>query len=379
MKKKQLPSIIQKNRWRRRLSSKRLKKAKRSEQYSLKLTRKGLRFVKSPVSIRVIAPFNISLGKKYHNSCVNFVTELGAAVRQASISLQTVCICFRDTEHISASAGIYLLSSTEEYVMKFPGVKFQVRVPPSVPLNSIKRREPVVHAALNRIGFYSVLSIKQSSLKPIPHVNTWHIESDKIVKGNLVGKALNKLESIGIDQKALYRSGIEAMNNAIEHAYSREIPNVNKFITKKWWLFAGVIDNKLIFLIADKGHGIPNTIPYTQPQNIIDEIKSKMKAVSSKVSDTVLTGDVEAIHVATLIKKTRTELGHRGKGGPDLRKFVESEPKAKLQIYSNFGSYSFSITSKGKSAPLGFNNKRSIQGTIIGWEVPLPEGMSQRA
>ena len=139
-------------------------------------------------------------------------------------------------------------------------------------------------------------------------------------------------------------------------------------------MFTGVLDNKLIFVIADKGHGIPKTLPFTQSLDVINAIKAKVRNTYAKLNSSVLSGDAEAIHIATLVKETRTALGHRGKGGPDLRKFVESHPDAKLQIYSNYGSYSFQLTKHSKKDyPSGYNNKGSIEGTIIGWEVPLEE------
>jgi len=372
MKKIYTPRSVQLNRWYRRLSSKRLRQAIVNGG-KIRIGRKKLKFSKKVKFIPVIAPYNLSLGKKNHYECVAFINKIQSSIRIAANSNNEVCICFRNTKYISAPAGIYLLSSVEEYVRRYPSVSYQVRFPPSIPDKHTRYKAPVVHAALSRIGFYSLLSVRDVKLKSFPHVDTWHVASSTIVKGNLVGEALEKLQNLGINQKALYRSGIEAMNNAIEHAYSPDIPNLNNFVTKKWWLFAGVLDNKLIFLISDKGHGIPNTIPYTQSTDLIKEIKDKLK--NALLGET-LVGDAEAIHIATLIKETRTALGHRGKGGPDLRKFVESQKDASLQIYSNTGTYLYSLTKKGKKpVPIGYNNKSSINGTIIGWEVPLPDEM----
>lgn len=379
MKKIELPLYVVRKRKNRNIATKKLRAARRKGS-KLVITRNSLKASKVECNVKVVAPYNFHLGKKYHIHCVKFINDLHKAVKQAANSNKTVCICFRDTKHISAPAGIYLFSSTEEIVRKYPSVTFQVRIPPAVPEQHTRSKEAVVHAALMRIGYYDLLSIKKSKAKPFPHVNTWHTCSASIVKGNLVGQALSKLDNLGIDQKALYRSGIEAMNNAIEHAYSKDVPKLHDFHTKKWWMFTGVLDNKLIFVIADKGHGIPQTLPYTQPEDVISNIRSKMRNAYNKIDNTVLNADAEAIHIATLVKKTRTTLGYRGKGGPDLRKFVESHPDAKLLIYSNFGTYSFELTKKGKKdLSLGFNNKSSIEGTIIAWEVPLPESNLSKA
>lgn len=77
------------------------------------------------------------------------------------------------------------------------------------------------------------------------------------------------------------------------------------------------------------------------------------------------------------VKRTRTKLGYRGKGGTDLQSIIENFENAQLRIISNKGNYRY--THRKKARPeLMWDAKHSINGTIVEWSVPLPnEGDSQ--
>ena len=88
------------------------------------------------------------------------------------------------------------------------------------------------------------------------------------------------------------------------------------------------------------------------------------------------------------MKRTRTELGHRGKGGPDLRSIVETFPSALLSIRSNMGRYV--LKGKDHRSKAHRNEKQnyiagtdkrewksniseSILGTIVEWNLSIKD------
>lgn len=326
--------------------------------------------------IRVVAPSKIDLGKpKSHKSLVQFMVALKIACQTAANSGRTINICFRDTRLITASGGIYLLATTDTLVKKFSHVKFSVTKPPKIPQVEYHAAVSVVHSVLCQIGFYKLLNLNPVKGKDLPHVNCWHVETSSIVDSVALGTAIERLTEHGVHGADMFRAGIEAMANATEHAYTDRI--LNNFTDKRWWLFTAVLNNELIVYICDLGHGIPVTLPHTQNENILQLAFHKFMTTFQLTRPTSqLTGDVLNIAISTFIKETRTDLGHRGKGGEDIKSFIDKNPEAKLQIYSNAGFWKYARAKRNISRPnigLGYNNALSIGGTIVGWSIPLKE------
>ncbi|MDP5205841.1 hypothetical protein [Alishewanella sp. SMS8] len=327
-----------------------------------------------PQEILVVAPSKIDLSKpRSHKSMVEFILNIERACLTAFSTKATVKICFRDTRMITASGGIYILATTDVLVKKFPNVKFSVTKPPSIPHVEYHASISVVHNVLCQIGFYKLLNVKSVKSRNLAHVECWHVETSTVVDSEVLGKAIEKLTEHGIVGADLFRAGIEAMANATEHAYSDLIPN--NFSDKRWWLFTAVLNNELIVYICDLGHGIPKTLPYTQNENILKLAFQKFaQAFSINRPNSMLTGDVLQIALSTFIRESRTELAYRGKGGEDIKSFIDKSPNAKLHIYSNTGFWKYVKAKDNKSKSnlgLGYNNSLSINGTIVGWSVPL--------
>lgn len=322
--------------------------------------------------IKVIAPKFIDLYKtKNHFKTMDFMHKLEAASFQATRSNSTLRICFRETMIISAAAGILLLSTIEIIAKKYPNIKVSISRPPNSKQNGEKGTVNVVHAVLERIGFYRALRLGPFKTKPFPHVDNWYIGSSTQVDGQNLADAIKITKDLGVKTSELYRSGIEAISNAVEHAYSDKVPTEKVFPLKKWWIFVGIIDARLVILVCDRGHGIPETLPYTQSANLLAEIKSYLTTFyKSKMSKIASDGDVAQIHAATLVQETRTKLGHRGKGGKDIKSFVKANKDARLIIFSNKGQYRF-VKKNSRHVDLGYNDHHSIGGTIIEWSLPI--------
>ncbi|MEO2266492.1 hypothetical protein V1358_03985 [Pseudoalteromonas sp. YIC-656] len=322
--------------------------------------------------LKVIAPQQIDLYKpKVHTKTMAFMINLEKKAVEANASGATLRICFRNTSLITAAAGIVLLSTTEVLLRRFPTLKVKITRPPNTRSKNETERTNVVHAVLERIGFYRILRLGPFKTKSFPHVDNWYIGSSDQVEGESLSDAIKITGDLGVKTKELYRSGIEAISNAVEHAYSNLIPTRKLFPVKKWWIFVGIINSQLIILVCDRGHGIPNTLPYTQSESLLKQITQTLKNFyKDKKNQSPVSGDAFQIHASTLVKETRTKMTHRGKGGQDIKSFVTAHDGAQLIIFSNKGTYQY----KGKGSKyveLGYNNHHSIGGTVIQWSIPI--------
>lgn len=322
--------------------------------------------------IKIIAPKFIDLYKaRNHTKTMDFIQKLEISSFQAIRSNATLRICFRETMVISAAAGILLLSTIEIIAKNHPSLKVTISRPPNSKQNGDKGTINVVHAVLQRIGFYKAIRLGPFKTKSFPHVDNWYIGSSTQVDGQNLADAIKITEDLGVKTSELYRSGIEAISNAVEHAYSGKVPTNKAFTLKKWWIFVGVIDSRLVILVCDRGHGIPETLPYTQSTKLLGSIKAYLANLYKlKTAKIAHDGDVAQIHAATLVQETRTKLGHRGKGGKDIKSFVKANNDARLIIFSNKGQYRF-VKKNSKHVDLGYNNHHSIGGTIIEWSLPI--------
>lgn len=345
----------------RKVSSARLKK------YSFaKLVRKKpSRNRKRSREIRVIAPAHIDFYKpKKFTQTFDFIRKVQDSIKQAYNQNKAVKICFRNTTYISAAAAINLFAETDRSVSKFKNVKFSVVYPPKTSiLNPTKDTHPIVDLVLNRLGFYELLKIRRRPLREFRNVKCWKHASGSVVEGETTGKLLAELDGFAIDTSKLYRSCVEALANAVEHAYSPSISSDADMSDKRWWMFMAILDDKLTLMICDLGHGIPKTLPKTQGKEQLDKL---LAMFGGSVNN-----DCALIQAATLVKKTRTEKDYRGKGGKDLTSLVDSIPNSRLTIFSRTGVYTYKGKGKGTIGGKAYNNRSSINGTIVEWSIPL--------
>jgi hypothetical protein len=357
-----------KKRANRKVSSRRKRSERRGGKSFVGTRKYPLKFRNLPHEVPVVAPERIDFYKhRWQQKTMEFLNELEKTTAAANISGSSVRICFRNTQSISAAAGISLLSTIEVLVAKFPKVEFKIYRPPSTFNEVTKKNINIVHAVLNKIGFYRAINLGTYKTPSFPTVDNWYIGSAFLVEGESLNDAIEKNNFPGLKTNELYRSGIEAMSNATEHAYSDLIPMKKEFPLKKWWIFAGIFNNSLIVLICDKGYGIPVTLPHTQNEALIKRLYDKVKSL---IPNVVTSKDSVKIHASTLVKETRTEMGHRGKGGKDIKSFVASHEGAALSVFSNHGFYKHKIKN-GKPVDFCYEHRNSIKGTIVEWTIPL--------
>lgn len=351
----------------RKVSSKRLQSGSFS-----KLTRKKPWKARKVVSeIRVIAPSILNFYKPKHFGPTNtFIQNLQKAIKQAHNQKNTkVSICFRSTNLITAAAAISLFSETDRSVKKYPNVNFSVVKPPKTLLSKKDRTPfPLVDSVLNRLGFYELLGQPSRHLRELANVRCWKHAVGRVADGEVAASLIEQAKEAGIDTNILYRSSLEALANAVEHAYSQEIASKADLTDNRWWMFIAILNGRLVILISDLGHGIPNTLEKTQPPEVLRKIWGLLGGKA--------TTDCKIIEASTLVKRTRTQKQNRGKGGKDLTSVIDSHPGSTLTIFSGHGVYQY----KGTHAPkrgYAFETRSPINGTIVEWSIPIANDLDK--
>lgn len=316
---------------------------------------------------KIIAPVHMDISKiQNHDLMVQFVDNIKNYARKGTVNkVAQIHLCFRETRIITSSGGIWLLANLERLRSEAPYVKYRVTSPPATRLNrGDNNRYPIVDSVMNWIGIYTALGKAKREMRQLPTVDCWEAARGSQVVSSKIGELLEKVTlRTGQNHQALYRPLVEAMSNSVEHAYRSDLYHKQQ-PEIKWWCFATIMNNRLIALVCDLGLGISKTLPKTQS-----------KTFFSNITDFIghaLSSDSDFIRASLQLKKSATKLDYRGKGGPDLQSVIEKIPNAKLSIYSNKGSYSY--TNRGKLNPeTWFDHKLSINGTIVECSIELPK------
>lgn len=312
--------------------------------------------------IEIQAPNKIVLAREISRSFVLFKTEIEEKSKLASQSHRILKLNFRETAIIDAPACAVLIATLDTIRNQFPELKFKVMRPKAKPADQRKRSPYDVDGVFCHIGLYKMLGFNYSSSSSQKNVKCWHFIQSDNTDGSITTPLLNELKAMGINTKGMYSSYIEAIANAVEHAYAENIPTHRKFAVKRWWMLLAVLDNELSLFVCDLGHGIPNTLEKTQHAKILAKIWEKLKQLGKPTKDSIY------IKASTMIKETRTGRGYRGKGGEDIRSIIDKTPNSRLIIRSNRGMYVYN----GKNKPeLTKESTYSIQGTVIQWNLPL--------
>lgn len=303
-----------------------------------------------------------------HEKTVEFLRDLRFKVSRNS----KVRICFRDTRQITAAGGLLFIAELDRLVNAFPYVKFSCIRPPIQHDAKYGNESYLTESVLNHIGFFKLVGLPEKQLPSYPTVSCWKYSQGHVAEGAIAGRLLDHVnEQLSAhDRKRLYRGAIEAISNCVEHAYPYPRPDGLGLNDRRWWMFVGVMMERLVVCVCDLGVGIPATVPKKHP---IEKIREVLENLNMKG-----TQDSEWIKVATMIKRSRTDLDHRGKGGKDIRELLQYYKGARLSIFSNKGCFRDWNREKRTSkehVPFAMidEQKKSIQGTIIEWTVPLEE------
>ena len=219
---------------------------------------------------------------------------------------------------------------------------------------------------LNDLGFFKLLNMQVPVVEADDYSQSRFIamrsgRRDKGQELHYVTEVLGT-DSVQLDgpaRQVLYEGLLEAMNNVTTHAYS--IDGTRKYIptlSGQWWA-AGHWDNKrreVGALIYDQGVGIPATLPNTQENILLDNIRRQFH---------LGTTDAELIRVAMEIGKSRFDGQNRGRGMESLRRAVSLANAGHLLILSGSGGYGLQSNGTESMFPLSTD----VSGTYIEWRI----------
>lgn len=323
--------------------------------------------MQAPTKLDIYKPENYEL-------FASFINRL----RQLAKFNERILICFRDTHRITAGAGLRLVAEVDHLLKIYPTLSIKCSLPTKQSKSKYKNHEQVVESALQQIGFFNAIRQPERHIKSYSNVTFWKQRSGDTADGSLAAGLLDYLPK-EVDRKTrshFYRGAIEAIANCVDHAYPSS--STDEHCTdRRWWMLAGVRESSLTIIVCDIGVGIPCTLPLKHPQSLITHISRRFNILGET--------DADLIRASTFIKRTRTLLTHRGKGGADIRSITDHYPGALLSIRSNRGSYSVVGESfqhnkrdRWKNFIEGTNDREwssdhgnSICGTIIEWTVSL--------
>jgi len=246
----------------------------------------------------------------------------------------------------------------------------RIQVVAKRPLTCTCAPDMVVAQVLAHIGIFRLLGHNQKYDITADNVKYWAVDSGAEAKGEQASQAVERYRHLFDDPKQmLYRGLTEAMANCREHAYADERGDGLGNVLCNWWMFSQYKDGRLTIALADLGIGIPRSLP----RNKEGLFAAMIAAIRQRGEPEE---DVYLIKAAIEEGQTRTEQAHRGKGLMDMRSVLD-DVKGTMHIHSNRGSYKYEAGTRTETCT-NFGPKLSIRGTIVVWEIPIPEPAATR-
>jgi len=311
-----------------------------------------------PDTLRIEPPEIFSLNRNYADS-VDFLNK----IREETSKKQTrrFVVDLQTTKHIGPAAGLCLVAELDRWQ--------RINKKKLSPL-TLDKWDLNVRRYLFSMGFFQLLGTrvpvslrtKGDAMSPIwlPYF------SSTIIKGTLPKILRHHIErqlgSLGDLRQALYGPLIEAIKNAVEHAYPDELLQTpdSQRVGPRWWMLgvAQPLHRRIRVIIFDQGTTIPGSLPTS---SLWEDIKHMVLS----------RGDTDRDRIATAVQygKTRTGLEGRGKGLAEMVGLAERDPTNHIRIYSRSGFYhvvgNSPFVSEGREVPLS--------GTLIQWDLQVPE------
>lgn len=283
--------------------------------------------------------------EEYREEYLDFLGKIQSAVNN---DYKKIRINFERTRIIVADAGILLRANLSTLIVK----KHKHTILKCAPSKSAK-----INEVLTQIRILELFGQNFDITPNHEDVVHWNLAEGHGADGEKYEKILGSYDGTLTPKlsESFYLGLTEAMTNTRQHAYSED--ELNNPDIPEWWMFSQEKEGRLTVVFFDLGIGIPESLPKKQP-GIWEKIISVMKE-----SD----GDAEIIEGTIRLKKSSTELGHRGKGLSQLEEVINGVDDAVLYIYSNKGCYS--LKNKGEKKLVNYD--QSINGTLINWSVPI--------
>lgn len=174
-------------------------------------------------------------------------------------------------------------------------------------------------------------------------------------------------EVTGLATHPVYQGIIESIGNCAEHAYKRH-PDVTWKMPESpsWWVFQQVKDGVLMVVVCDLGIGVNRALPLTlaNEQGLMKKLMHVVRKTKGE--------DARAILAAMEYGRSSTGLHERGRGMKNAHAVINDHGEGDFYAISNKGCYVYRkspTTAVGQSRTVKL--RYSINGTILGWRLPL--------
>lgn len=345
----------------RALNSKHKKRIRRIQDYIdanyTEEGRKKLKYRKTPPKILALPSF-MSLVHNYEET-IAFLEQFR---RQIFEDRCPTILDFTTLKAISPGAALVLVAEIDRWRRLFD---FRPRA------KDLDKWLPRIKALLGQMGFFEVLDVSnpptdfrtldtlQDGQEFLPFLSSDQVFGEKAIELRQQVEAATG-ESI-VDSRGLYRSATEAMTNVIKHAYinkKRAYPTLQS----RWWMSGSIRrdKNRVTVMIFDQGVGIAKTLPKKFGWELINGFLSSLGLSN---------GDGSMIRAAMEMGRSQTNLPHRGKGLPDIKKLIDSIGTGRLRIVSGNGCYEYSP----EKGVIVSEVASSLGGTLIQWDFPIKQ------
>ena len=321
--------------------------------------------------ITLMAPRDFVLSSNYDET-VRYLSsirrQIGKPISRSHHNLLIVDLV--RVRRIDAATALCLVAELDRW-QRTCNLKLQPRTVPSWRAR--------VRKQLSEMGFFQLLDTPSP---PVIHVSgngairwlpfTSGVSSDGALVRKLRDAFADAGRSIETAWHRIYRPLIEAMNNAVEHAY----PEVSHSSIggARWWLSGTLdqIEGSVTLLFLDQGIGIQNSIKRQPLVTRVLERILKQDRPGEWIAAAIDLGQ-DGAHIRSLLEEairlgaSRTGKPFRGKGLADIRALVGTDPRNSVQIISHNGSYTY----QPGQAPLVASRAQPFQGTLIQWKLYL--------
>ncbi len=308
----------------------------------------------------LVAPSHFMLmSKKHHQQGDQVHNFFNFLMKLRLINPGPLVIDMTAVRHMVADAAL-LFKAELSRLIQVGGVSVEAKPPVSVRIQQV----------LKQTGINKLLNLAIDLSPDREDVVHWHVAEGprQHVDPVSLEPIMADIEGVtGMASHPVYQGIIESMGNCVEHAYKQH-PDVTRAMPANpgWWVFQQVKDGTLSVYVCDLGIGVNRALPLTLSNE--QGLLKKLLYVARRVKGEDCRSLIAAMEYG------RTASGHhfRGKGMRNAHAVIDDLGAGDFYAISNRGCYIYRRT-LGSISGTSRTHKlhQSINGTILGWVVPL--------
>ena len=303
----------------------------------------------------LVLPEVLSLSSNYDR----FVQVIREFRKSARGGRRPAALDFKNIRKVSPAAALVLVAELDRW-RRLSGGKLRAV--------DLELWDPEVRQLLQEMGFFKVLEVGNAPILDNERLDSdttlIQFRTEDMVIGETAVRVREDIEAVlggeVPNRRELFRAVSEAMTNSLQHAYPPHLRRDKTCAYNRWWMAGSYRRSKklLRILFYDQGVGIPKTLPRKFPME-------KIRGFFTNLG--IQRDDASMIQAAIELTRSSTEQPHRGKGLPEIQRFVSDFQDARLRILSGRGEYIY--ISKGKTSLI--SHAIPLGGTLIQWEIGL--------